>query len=156
MRTETLQALDHTTIAGLNRLVTANDGSSALFAEAARLVHDGSLRTHFARCADTRAANATELRSYLRRTGVEPAEGPNMVDSLHALWLQARSHMSRGSGHAILAELERAEDRLVASYARVVRATAGSPLTTVLNRQLREIKRGHDTIRALRDGGAVE
>jgi uncharacterized protein (TIGR02284 family) len=152
MRIQTLQTLDQSTIDGLNRLVTANDGSCALFAEAARLVHDGSLRSHFARYADTRAANATELRSYLRRTGAEPSEGPNMVDSLHALWLQARSHVSGGSGRTILAELERAEERLVGAYSRVLRATAGSPLTSVLNRQLRGVKLDHDTIRELLDG----
>jgi uncharacterized protein (TIGR02284 family) len=57
-----------------------------------------------------------------------------------------------GAGtHAMLSEAERGEDYIKGKYEEILKGTAGSAVTDVLNRQYRAVKIAHDRVRDLRD-----
>ena len=80
----------------------------------------------------------------------EPVNRGSVAAAVHRGWMDLRAAVGQGT-QAMLEEAERGEDFIKEKYEDVLKHTAGSAVTDVLNRQYRNIKSAHDSIRDLRD-----
>jgi uncharacterized protein (TIGR02284 family) len=151
MAMETVGTLQPQTINRLNDLIRINIDSAQGFREAASVINDGSLRTRFEEFATQRDNNARELKQFVAWNDKEPEDSGSAAGAIHRWWLDLRAKAAGGDAKVVLSEAERGEDVIKHKYEDVLKDTAGSPVNTVLQRQYVEVKRGHDTIRNLRD-----
>lgn len=150
-RTEAAAAIPEQLVGRLQQLVHVNKDSAAGFREAADAVGDRFLAADFRVWAADRTRQADELSERLTHHGQEAPEDESWLASLHQAWLKLRSALSSGDPSAVLAEVERGEDKIKAKYEEVLRATPGSAVHEVVHRQYGSVKAVHDRIRQLRD-----
>ena len=151
MSLETIINLNADTVEKLKDLTKINRDSAAGFKDAADVVANDKLKSLFMTIAQQRVEFARELNAY-----VDLNEGDTELTStwkgmFHRWWLDLRGKLSDGDAYAVLAEAERGEDKIKEMYEESIKQTAGNPLNEVLLKQYAEVKKGHDTIRDLRD-----
>jgi len=139
-------------ISAINNLIeTLKDGQEG-FKQAAEGVKDPQLKSLFNEYSQQRSRFATELQSQARSLGEpEPETGSSAAGALHRSWINLKSAVTKGDGHAILAECERGEDSAVEQYKKAVDDNLSAQLREIVSRQYAEIKKAHDRIRNLRD-----
>jgi len=148
---ETSSMLDSDTADRVNDLIRINIDSAKGFRAAAEVVNDVGLRTRFEQYAAQRDSNAHELRQFVAGSGEEPEDSGSAGGAVHRWWMDLRSKATGGDAGVVLSEAERGEDAIKHTYEKAMVDIAGSPVSEVLQRQYTEVKRGHDTIRDLRD-----
>ncbi|SRR5882724_2198020 len=139
-------------ISAINNLIeTLKDGQEG-FKQAAEGVKDPQLKSLFNEYSQQRSRFATELQSQARSLGEpEPETSSSAAGALHRSWINLKSAVTKGDGHAILAECERGEDSAVEQYKKAVDDNLSAQLREIVSRQYAEIKKAHDRIRNLRD-----
>ena len=153
MTIETTTTLQEQTLSNLRDLIRINQDSAHGFEEAAQAVKNGQLQRLFNDLAAQRARFASELKGYVEMNGQDAgdeSEG-SWVGQFHRWWMDLRAALTGGDAHAVLAEAERGEDKIKAMYEEVITKTTGSAVNDVLHRQYVQVKKGHDTVRDLRD-----
>ena len=148
---ETINRLDSEVVATLRDLIEINMDSYQGFETAAEVVEGSDLSGLFRRIGEMRRAHADALRAYVTAEG---AEQDSVTGKLHRWWIEARAKLQGGDRHAVLAEAERGEDKILHRYREALEAAEGSPVHAVLWRQYGEVKQHHDQMRAMRDRAA--
>lgn len=139
------------TIKGLQSIIEINLDSSKGFAQAADKVENRDIAMYFRRCGARREQFAQELQQVIALNGEKPETSGSLAGAAHRWWIGIRGAVQNGDEHAMLAEAERAEDAIKERYEKVLKETAGSPLSATLHQQYISVKQDHDTIRDLRD-----
>jgi uncharacterized protein (TIGR02284 family) len=151
MSTETLTDMHQETVDKLKDLTRINRDSAAGFEEAADAVENDQLQKLFRSLATQRAGYAEELNRYVELNEGDTEITTSWKNMFHRWWIDIRGKVSGGDAYAVLAEAERGEDAIKHMYEDVLKETAGSPLNDTLLKQYGEVKKGHDTVRDLRD-----
>lgn len=143
----------------LNNLIeTCKDGQEGFRAAAENLAGDYELKNLFSSYSMQRARFVGELQAEAATFGeYNPEDSTSVVGTIHRGWMNLKSALASNDRHAILAECERGEDVAVSHYEKAL-ATENLPphLSTLIQRQLQEIRAAHDKVRDLRDAAAPE
>lgn len=151
--TETTTTLNEKTLDKLRDLVRINEDSARGFEESADMVDNEQLKRLFTELSVQRGRFAEQLMQYVEMNGEDAddaAEG-SWRGQIHRWWLDLRAAVTGGDAYSVLAEAERGEDAIKAMYEEIITKTTGSAVNDVLHRQYVEVKKGHDTVRDLRD-----
>lgn len=151
MSLETVHNLNPETVEKLQDLTQINLDSRDGFRHAAEQLENEPVVQLFRRIAEERARQATELQHYVAINEQEPQRKGTMAAAVHRTWMTIRDSLASNGLHALLAEAERGEDRIKEAYEDVLKATAGSAVNDVLQRQYAAVKECHDRVRDLRD-----
>ena len=151
MSIETLTDMDQNTVDSLKDLTRINRDSAAGFKEAADVVENDRIEQLFRELAVQRARFAEQLNEYVDLNEGDTEITTSWRNMFHRWWLDLRGKLSGGDAYAVLAEAERGEDVIKGMYEDVLKKTAGSPINDLLLKQYGEVKKGHDTVRDLRD-----
>ncbi|WP_413431361.1 PA2169 family four-helix-bundle protein [Crateriforma spongiae] len=151
MTLETKDQLNETTVKKLQQLIQANIDAYDGFRESAEEIEHSALADLFRQIAHQRSKFATELQNFVSWNGEAPETDGSVAASIHRTWIDIRGKLNGGDPHVILIEAERGEDHIKHAYEDVLKETAGSAMSDVLNAQYAIVKSGHDKIRDLRD-----
>ena len=154
MSVETKSNLSEETVAAVQDLIQMNIDSRDGFRFAAEKLEEthSQLATGFRQFAEIRDVNATELQGLSLMNGKEPTDRGSYSASMHRTWMSIRDMFaSETDPVAVLAEAERGEDYIKAAYEDALKENPGSAVSDTLNRQYRDVKKMHDTVRDLRD-----
>jgi uncharacterized protein (TIGR02284 family) len=135
----------------LQDLLSINIDSQRGFEEAAESTNDPSLKSFFREFSQRRAHNAAELRQYINSTGNEPTNSGSVSATLHRWWIDAKQAMTGKDAASILVEAERGEDSIKHEYEDALEKVDSGTARDVVERQYRNVKEGHDRVKALRD-----
>jgi uncharacterized protein (TIGR02284 family) len=135
----------------LEQLIAVNIDTRNGLRRAADTLDDDGLGSRFRAMADERDRMASELRSAGSRFDLD-ASG-SITGNLREAWMSLKDAVG-GSDHAILETVEEAEDRAVELYEAALGHEMPDEITSLVRRQLTEVKAGHDTVRDLRDARA--
>lgn len=105
----------------------------------------------FRELAAQRARFATELRELAAQYGDQLDEDGSLLGALHRGWMSIKDAVAGDDPHGVLDAAEQGEDHAKQEYEDALRADISPHLHTVIERQAREIKVAHDTVKALRD-----
>jgi uncharacterized protein (TIGR02284 family) len=140
------------TISTLNSLIeTLKDGQEG-FKQAAEGVADPQLKSLFNEYSQQRSRFANELQNQAEMLGEpKPEDSSSAAGALHRSWINLKSAVTSGDGHAILAECERGEDSAVKEYEKAMKRDLSPSMRNIVSPQYSEVKSAHDRIRNLRD-----
>lgn len=106
---------------GLNHLIIiANDGKEG-YAQAADIVADPMLKAMFSRLAAERAEFASQLRTLVVVTGIEPETGTGPLGALHRVWVDIKSSIVTNDDQSVLKECIRGDETAVSAYETVLK-----------------------------------
>ena len=135
----------------IQKLHQANIDSAEGFEEAANQIKNTELAADFRTWSQQRRKQASELGGLVECNGKEVDDDTSWLADVHRAYISLRTALSSDDEHAILAEAERGEDHIKAAYEKVLEDTPGTAVNDVLQRQLAEVMKAHDHVRALRD-----
>ena len=145
------ESMDHGAVVRcLNELIeTSRDGENG-FRQCAEKADDPKLKDVFlARVNDCRSA-IVELNRYVTQYGGSPQKSGSAAGAAHRVWLTIRQGVTHSKA-SILAECERGEDRAVAAYRKALKKPLPSDVSSLVERQMQDVQRNHDKVKALRD-----
>ena len=145
----TASNLKDETIDKLKDLAEVNHDANKGFLKAAELTDNPQLEQTFRKYADQRETFARELERFVPRDARD-SDG-SFGGKMHRWWMDLRESVTSDQRYNLLAEVERGEDKIKEMYEEVISETSGTPANGVLGTQYAEIKRTHDTMRAMRD-----
>jgi uncharacterized protein (TIGR02284 family) len=151
MAVETKLTLEHDTIEKLQDLIELNLDSYNALVDAADRAEDKQVAGLFRELAAQRSSQAAELKGLVNANGEEPHTEGSFASKARRAWLNFKSFLPGAGTSALLAEAERGEDQLQGAYEDALRDIAGSAVTDVLNRHVRNVKAAHDRVKMLRD-----
>jgi uncharacterized protein (TIGR02284 family) len=143
--------IDDKTIDQLQDLLSINIDSQRGFEEAADTTNDPQLKMLFRDFSQRRAHNAAELRQCISAAGKEPTNSGSVSGTLHRWWIDAKQAFTGKDAAAILTEAERGEDSIKHEYEDALKDVNDLGMRDVVERQFRNVKEGHDRVKALRD-----
>lgn len=154
MSLETKGNLNEQTVSAIQDLIQMNIDSRDGFRFAADKLRDShpTVATSFQQFGEAREVNATELQGLVLMNGKDPSDRGSYAASMHRTWMSIRDMFAGETDPvAVLAEAERGEDYIKAAYEDALKDNPGSAVSDTLNRQYRDVKTMHDTVRELRD-----
>lgn len=143
--------LDDKTVDRLQDLLSINIDSQRGFEEAAENTNDPELKSLFRDFSQRRAHNAAELRQCISSAGREPTSSGSVSATLHRWWIDAKQAVTGKDAASILTEAERGEDSIKDEYETALRDVNDLGVRDVVERQFRNVKEGHDRVKALRE-----
>jgi uncharacterized protein (TIGR02284 family) len=146
-----MDANNEEAIATLNDLIECSKDGEYGFRASAQHVESDTLRQTLARRADECQAAADELRNLLVQCGGTPPDRGSALGAVHRGWVAVKGTLAGYSDLAVLMEVERGEDRALATYSKAIKKDLPPFLHTVVQRQFEGVKRNHDEIRTLRE-----
>ncbi|EKE73090.1 PA2169 family four-helix-bundle protein [Gallaecimonas xiamenensis] len=120
------------------------------YQEAARAVDDSELQSLFREMAAVRAQVAKALS--LKVVAGTQAPPGNQAARMQALYLRLASHLGQDRDFRYVAQLEEAEDSVLARLRDGVQALHSKPLAQDLADCLADIQLTHDRMKAIKDG----
>ena len=132
-------------------LIRLNIDSAEGFTASADLIEDKALASQFREYAAQRSANAEELKATVAYNGEAPAQSGTTSGTLHRWWLELKGKVTSGSTHQVLSEAERGEDSIKHEYEDALKDMNDVGVRDVVERQFRNVKEGHDRVKALRE-----
>ena len=140
------------TISILNDLIeTLKDGQEG-FRVAAEDIKNPELKTLFNKISLERSGFVGELQAEANRLGESKPENTSSVaGALHRTWINLKSSLSRGDEYEVLVDCERGEDSAVDEYKKALEKELPHNIREIVERQFREVKSAHDTVKQLRD-----
>ena len=139
------------TLDQLQDLLSINIDSQRGFEEAAETTNDPQLKTLFRDFSQRRAHNAAELRQCISSAGRTPTDSGSVSATIHRWWIDAKQTLTGKDSESILKEAERGEDSIKHEYETALQEVEGGPVREIVDRQYRNVKEGHDRVKALRD-----
>jgi uncharacterized protein (TIGR02284 family) len=143
--------LDDRTVDRLQDLLSINIDSQRGFEEAAETTNDPELKNLFRDFSQRRSHNAAELRQCISSAGKEPTNSGSVSATLHRWWIDAKQAVTGKDAGSILTEAERGEDSIKHEYESVLKDVNDVGVRDVVERQYRNVKEGHDRVKALRE-----
>ena len=138
-------------IATLNDLIeTSKDGEEG-FRTCAEAVKSPQLKTFFEQKGQRCALGAAQLQQKVRELGGDPERSGSTAGALHRFWINLRSTLAGMDEHAILDECERGEDVARRAYENALKKDLPADVRTLIEKQYREVKANHDSVRAMRN-----
>ena len=139
------------TIDVLNNLIeTCRDGQEG-FQEAADNVQQPELKRFFADASIERARFVGELQQEVRALGGDPDDSSSVAGAMHRAWIDIKGTFTGRDDHSILSECERGEDSAVSTYRDALKADLPVNVRSVIENELAEIQRVHDTVKQYRN-----
>ena len=139
----------------LNDLIEINNDRVRGYERASKETEakDADLRSIFDEMATESRRYANELGQYVRQSGEEPAEGTTVRGKIYRAWMDVKATFSGRDRKAILASCEFGEDAAQRAYEAALASDAEIPadVRQVIMEQKTNLRRGHDTIKAMRD-----
>ncbi len=140
---------NHTDTASLNDLIEVlNDGKSFYEESATKVRPD--LAVLFQRMARTKAAIAGDLAALVASSGEKPAESGTFVGAMRKLYAEVRTSLASDQDAEYVAQLEEFEDRILASFRKVVENSDDPATQAIAQRHLPAVTRDHNDMRALK------
>ncbi len=133
---------------------TLEDGRQGFTQAAEKLEDDGhpEIAAQMMGFSNQRAQFSNELRQLASSTGTEIEESGSVAGALHRGWMSLKDALTGDDPHAILSAAETGEDHAVSEYEDALADEAlPSEFRDVVRKQAAEVRRAHDTVRALRD-----
>lgn len=116
-----MEPIQKDTAEGLNHLIIiANDGKEG-YAQAADIVADPMLKAMFSRLAAERAEFASQLRTLVVVTGIEPETGTGPLGALHRVWVDIKSSIVTNDDQSVLKECIRGDETAISAYETVLK-----------------------------------
>jgi uncharacterized protein (TIGR02284 family) len=143
--------MDDRTVDKLQDLLSINIDSQRGFEEAAETTNDPELKNLFRDFSQRRAHNAAELRQCIASAGKEPTNSGSVSATLHRWWIDAKQAVTGKDAASILSEAERGEDSIKHEYEEALKDVGDVGVRDVIERQFRNVKEGHDRVKALRE-----
>lgn len=134
---------------------TVEDGRKGFVETATRLREDGyaDIASQMVEFSEQRARFSSELREAATRAGVTIEEDGSIAGALHRGWIALSDALTGDDPEAVLSAAEAGEDHAVEEYEDALEDDElTGELRDLVARQASEVKRTHDTVRALRDG----
>jgi uncharacterized protein (TIGR02284 family) len=140
------------TIDTLNHLTEILKDGEYGYRAAAKDVKAPELGVIFERYASRRAEFASTLQARVSDLGAKVEQSGTITGDLRRGWMDLKAALSSNESHAVLVEVERAEDAAVAAFETAVMGREiDQPTRVLLNSQYTEIKSAHAHVRTLRD-----
>lgn len=135
---------------------TLEDGRKGFESGAEKLAEDGrqDLAATFREFAEQRARFSTELRNIAVSESIDIDERGSLGGAMHRGWMALKDALTGDDPHAVIAAAEKGEDHAVSEYDEALeRGFNELPATVhdVLVRQYEEVRKAHDTVKALRE-----
>lgn len=133
---------------------TLEDGREGFKQAAEKLEEDGhpEIASQMMEFSNQRARFSSELRQLASKAGTEIDESGSAAGALHRGWMSLKDALTGDDPHAILSAAETGEDHAVSEYEDAVDDDAlPAEYRDVVRKQAAEVRRAHDTVRALRD-----
>ena len=139
------------TVKVLSELVQASEDGEKGFAEASQEATRPELKAMFRQRSDDCATAAIELQALLQSLGGPPEDGATIAGAAHRGWARGNAALA-DPNFDMLEEGERAADKAKAAYLTALTIKLPEQVRGVVQRQLDDAIRTHDTIRELRNG----
>lgn len=133
----------------LNDLVQTSEDGRKGFAEASDEATRPELKSFFQRRSDDCAIAATELQSLVQSLGGTVEKSPAVSDTGHPGWDKAKTTIE-DANVTVLEQVEHAEDKAEAAFAKALTAVLPQQIRNVVERQHNGAVRNHDHIHDLR------
>ncbi|MCA9295423.1 MAG: PA2169 family four-helix-bundle protein [Phycisphaerales bacterium] len=151
MTLKTSMPMSDDTVEQLQNLIRINIDSCKGFEQSAETIESESIAGLFRQIGRDRRHHAQQLRNIVSMTDTEAEDSGSIKGSIHRWWLSARGALNGGDDHVVLIEAERGEDAIKHCYEDAIKDVKEPAVRQVLTDQYAEVKRGHDTVRDLRD-----
>ena len=135
---------------------TLEDGKDGFAKGAEKLAADGSvdIAATFRELSAERARFAEELRELAEEYGDDIHESGSVAAAVHRGWMSLKDALSGDDPKGVLDVAEQGEDHAVKQFEKALTEDTSPGLRTVVERQLRDVRAAHDTVRSLRDAHA--
>jgi uncharacterized protein (TIGR02284 family) len=144
-----MDATNEEAIATLNDLIECSKDGEYGFRASAQHVESDTLRQTLARHAEECQVAADELRNLLVQCDGKPPDRGSALGAVHRGWVAVKGTLAGYTDLAVLKEVERGEDRALATYGKAIKKDLPPFVQAVVQRQYEGVKRNHDEIRAL-------
>lgn len=132
----------------------ARDGAD-FYECAARDVSDAEIAAVFTRMAEARRALIAALAGRLEMMGEEPPAGGTVRGALRKAYADVKAALTRHDARAYIAQLEAAEDRLLAQVEQAIERTDVPEIRSQLQAHLPTVRACHDEMRRLKQRPAA-
>lgn len=142
----------------LNDLIEISKDGEYGFRATAERAHTPAIKSLLSERATQCAASAAELQALVRSHGGDPEDSGTVLGAVHRGWVAVKGAVSTTAheDHALLAEVERGEDKAVATYRKAsAHADLPADVRAVIERQYQGARANHDQIKSLRDSVKV-
>ena len=138
------------TVKVLNDLVQTSEDGKMGFAEAAREATTPDLKNVFQQRSIDCATAVIELQALVLSLGGTPQDSGTVAGAVHRGWAKVKTTVG-DANIGMLEEVESAEDKAKAVYAKALTAKLPQQVRSVVQRQHDGAVRNHDLIRDLRN-----
>ena len=138
------------TVKVLNDLIQTSEDGKKGFAEASKESTKSELKTMFKQRSVDCGTAVTELQQLVGSLGGTPEDGGTVAGAVHRGWAKVKT-VAGDPNLTMLNEIECAEDKAKASYAKALAASLPEQIRVVVKRQHDGAVKNHDLIRDLRD-----
>jgi uncharacterized protein (TIGR02284 family) len=135
-------------------VITTNRDAEQGYRGAAHAVNDSAMKEMFLEYAAERAKFAVELQAAVKAMGFDTIDPQGVGGMLRASWMSVKSAFTRHEEHAVLVEVEKAEDSSLETYRLALSRTLTPEISSIMQRQMGKVQQAHDRIRDLRDSTA--
>lgn len=139
----------------LKDIVQAARDGAEFYASAARDVSDPELAPVFARMAESRQVLIAALAGRLEMMGSEAPASGTVRGALRKAYADVLAALTRHDARAYIAQLEAAEDRLLAQVEQAIELTDVPEIRSQLQAHLPSVRACHDEMRRLRQRPAA-
>ncbi len=137
----------------LNELITSTIDSVDGYRKAGEDSNSGQFQPIFFSRASERREVAERLQDEVRNLGGEPSDDGSLMGAADRAFMTLREVISGDDEKAIVAEVERGEDKIKAKFEDAIADSKLSPETrNVISSAYTSVKAGHDQMRDLKHG----
>lgn len=109
------------------------------------------LATTFRSLSEQRAELARELENLASQYGDDVDASGTMAAKVHRGWMGLKDALTGTDPKGVLDAAEQGEDHAVEVYKKALAEDLSGDFKSVVERQFAEVKKGHDTVRSLRE-----
>ena len=138
----------------LNSLIQINNDRIDGYDHATKETDESDLKSLFQDLANTSRKCNDELIAKVDELGGTPTKGTLTSGKLYRVWMDFKAAVTKKDRKAILSSCEYGEDWAVKTYKNALEDKSSelpAELVKLIRDQFNRIKRGHDTVKSLRD-----
>jgi len=139
----------------LSDIVQAAHDGAEFYESAAKDVSDKQLAATFARLAEGKRTLIAALSGRLEMMGSEAPQSGSVLGALRKAYADLRASLSRHDERVYVAQLEEAEDRLLAQVEQAIAETDNAEIRSQLQAHLPGVRACHDEMRSLKQRPAA-
>lgn len=135
----------------LNGLIQISRDGAEGFRTCAEDTQDTALKMYFQNRARSCEEAIRELNMQVWHYGGNPETIGTRMGTLHRVWVDLKTVVTRHDNLTVLEECERGEAAAIAAYENALWEELPAPLRTLLEKQYKGAKKNHDQVRQMRD-----